>query len=59
MWTGIGLQADRGRDQKLIRMEDELPKRVISQHEAIVAVSIDRRAPGSGPEAPDRLVHLP
>ena len=45
--------------QKLIRMEDELHKRVIGQHEAIVAVSKSIRRARPGSEAPNRLVHLP
>ncbi len=47
---------------KLLRMEDELHKRVIGQHDAIKAVVPGHPAhPGrpEGPEAPRRLVHLP
>ena len=63
MWTGIPVfKLTEAESQKLIRMEDELHKRVIGQEEAIVAVSksIRRaRAGHQGSEAPDRLVHLP
>ena len=63
MWTGIPVfKLTEAESQKLIRMEEELHKRVVGQDEAIVAVSksIRRaRAGHQGPEAPDRLVHLP
>src|SRR5438093_13241955 len=40
MWTGIPVfKLTEAESQKLIRMEDELHKRVIGQHQAIVAVS--------------------
>ena len=40
MWTGIPVfKLTEAESQKLIRMEDELHKRVIGQEEAIVAVS--------------------
>ena len=63
MWTGIPVfKLTEAETQKLIRMEDELHKRVIGQEEAIVAVSKSIRRARAGnqrPEAPDRLVHLP
>ena len=40
MWTGIPVfKLTEAESQRLIRMEDELHKRVIGQHQAIVAVS--------------------
>jgi ATP-dependent Clp protease ATP-binding subunit ClpC len=56
-----GLQAHRGGDAKLLRMEDELHKRVIGQERP------SRPVPGhpphprrpQGPQAPVGLVHLP
>ena len=63
MWTGIPVfKLTEAETARLVRMEDELHKRVIGQHEAIVAVSksIRRaRARDQGPEAAERLVHLP
>ena len=63
MWTGIPVfKLTEAETQKLMRMEDELHKRVIGQHAAIEAVSkaIRRsRAGPQGPQAPHRLVHLP
>ena len=62
-WTGIPVyQLTEEETAKLLRMEDELHKRVVGQDEAIKALS-----PGDpphpcrpqGPEAPARLVHLP
>ena len=47
MWTGSGLELTEAESQRLIRMEDELHKRVIGQHQAIVAVAKSiRRARG-------------
>ena len=62
-WTGIPvdrmLEGERG---KLLRMEEELSKRVVGQAEA-VRRGLDRRAPGArrpaGSEPADRLVHVP
>ena len=63
MWTGIPVfKLTEAESQKLIRMEDELHKRVIGQDLAIVAVSKAIRRARAGikdPEAADRLVHLP
>src|SRR5918992_1304144 len=40
MWTGIPVfKLTEAESQRLVRMEDELHKRVIGQHQAIVAVS--------------------
>ena len=46
---------------RLLRMEEELGKRYIGQHDAVKALSRSiRRTPGrsEGPEAAERLVHL-
>ena len=63
MWTGIPVfKLTEAESQRLVRMEEELHKRVIGQDAAIIAVSkaIRRaRAGHQGPEAADRLVHLP
>ena len=63
MWTGIPVfKLTEAESQKLIRMEEELHKRVIGQEAAIVAVSKAIRRARAGikdPEAADRLVHLP
>ena len=63
MWTGIPVfKLTEAETQKLMRMEEELHKRVIGQHAAVEVISkaIRRsRAGPEGPEAPDRLVHLP
>ena len=63
MWTGIPVfKLTEAESKKLMRMEDELHKRVIGQQ------TVDRgRLQGDpplacgpqGPQAPDRLVHLP
>ena len=63
MWTGIPVfKLTEAETQKLMRMEEELHKRVIGQHAAIEAVSKAHpplaRGP-QGPQAADRLVHLP
>ena len=63
MWTGIPVfKLTEAESQRLIRMEEELHKRVIGQHVAIEAVSKAIRRARAGikdPEAADRLVHLP
>ena len=62
-WTGIPVQSlTEEETAKLLRMEDEMHKRIVGQHEAIVAVSRGhpphpRRPQGSA--AAGRLVHLP
>ena len=49
MWTGIPVfKLTEAESQKLIRMEDELHKRVIGQEEAIVAVSKSIRRARAG-----------
>jgi len=62
MWTGIPVfKLTEAESQKLIRMEDELHKRVSARRGDRRRVQVDpARARGNqGPEAPDRLVHLP
>ena len=63
MWTGIPVfELTEAESQRLVRMEDELHKRVIGQHQAIVAgLEVDPPRPrgDQGYEAADRLVHLP
>ena len=63
IWTGIPVyKLTEEETQKLLRMEDELHKRVVGQEDAIKAVSAGdpphARRP-QGPEAPVGLVHLP
>ena len=63
MWTGIPVfKLTEAETQKLMRMEEELHKRVIGQDAGDRGrlegdPPLPRRA--QGPEAPDRLVHLP
>ena len=55
MWTGIPVfKLTEAETQKLIRMEDELHKRVIGQDEAIVAVSKSIRRARAGIKDPKR-----
>ena len=55
MWTGIPVfKLTEAESQKLIRMEDELHKRVIGQHEAIVAASKAIRRARAGIKDPKR-----
>ena len=55
MWTGIPVfKLTEAESQKLIRMEDELHKRVIGQEEAIVAVSKSIRRARAGIKDPKR-----
>ncbi len=55
MWTGIPVfKLTEAESQKLIRMEDELHKRVIGQDEAIVAVSKSIRRARAGIKDPKR-----
>jgi ATP-dependent Clp protease ATP-binding subunit ClpC len=60
--TGVPLQRlEKAEAERLLELEKELHKKVISQEEAIKAIakSIRRARAGSeGPEAPDGLVHL-
>ena len=63
MWTGIPVfKLTEAETAKLMRMEEELHKRVIGQHQAIEVVSKAIRRSRAGlkdPKRPDRLVHLP
>jgi ATP-dependent Clp protease ATP-binding subunit ClpC len=55
MWTGIPVfKLTEAESQKLIRMEDELHKRVIGQDEAIIAVSKSIRRARAGIKDPKR-----
>jgi ATP-dependent Clp protease ATP-binding subunit ClpC len=55
MWTGIPVfKLTEAESQRLIRMEDELHKRVIGQEEAIVAVSRSIRRSRAGIKDPKR-----
>jgi len=54
-WTGIPVsRLVEAETQKLLRMEDELHKRIIGQHEAVVAVSKALRRSRSGLKDPNR-----
>ncbi|NLY59208.1 MAG: AAA domain-containing protein, partial [Gammaproteobacteria bacterium] len=54
-WTGIPVSKMlEGERDKLLRMEDELHKRVIGQHEAVVAVSNAVRRSRAGLSDPNR-----
>jgi len=54
-WTGIPVsRLVEAETQKLLRMEDELHKRIIGQHEAVVAVSRALRRSRSGLKDPAR-----
>jgi ATP-dependent Clp protease ATP-binding subunit ClpC len=54
-WTGIPVsRLVEAETQKLLRMEDELHKRIIGQHEAVVAVSRALRRSRSGLKDPNR-----
>ena len=55
MWTGIPVfKLTEAESQRLVRMEDELHKRVIGQHEAIIAVSKSIRRARAGIKDPKR-----
>src|SRR4030088_1315301 len=55
MWTGIPVfKLTEAESQRLIRMEDELHKRVIGQEEAIIAVSKSIRRARAGIKDPKR-----
>jgi ATP-dependent Clp protease ATP-binding subunit ClpC len=55
MWTGIPVfKLTEAESEKLIRMEDELHKRVIGQDEAIIAVSKSIRRARAGIKDPKR-----
>src|SRR5436853_849386 len=54
MWTGIPVfKLTEAESQRLVRMEEELHKRVIGQEEAIVAVSKSIRRARAGIKAPN------
>ncbi|MDR3708948.1 MAG: ATP-dependent Clp protease ATP-binding subunit [Capsulimonadaceae bacterium] len=54
-WTGIPVsRLVEAETQKLLRMEDELHKRIIGQHEAVVAISKALRRSRSGLKDPNR-----
>ena len=56
-WTGIPVNTMlQGEAAKLLRMEDELHKRVVGQHEAIAAVSDALRRARSGLKDPKRPI---
>ncbi len=56
-WTGIPVaRMLEGETEKLVRMEDELHRRIIGQHEAIVAVSDSIRRARSGLKDPRRPI---
>ena len=60
-WTGIPVDKMlEGEKEKLLRMEQQLSKRVIGQAEAVKAVSTaaPRARRPAGPESADRLVHV-
>ena len=55
MWTGIPVfKLTEAESQRLVRMEDELHKRVIGQHQAIVAVAKAIRRARAGIKDPKR-----
>jgi ATP-dependent Clp protease ATP-binding subunit ClpC len=56
-WTGIPVtRIEEGEQQKLLRMEDELANRVVSQKDAVIAVSRAIRRSRSGLKDPARPV---
>ena len=61
-WTGIPVyKLTEEETSRLLRMEEELHKRVVGQDDAVKAVSkAIRRTEGraQGPEAPVRVVHV-
>ena len=57
LWTGIPVtRMLQGERDKLIRMEDEIHKRMINQHEAVEAVSNAVRRSRSGMQDPNRPI---
>ncbi|MEZ6042918.1 MAG: ATP-dependent chaperone ClpB [Planctomycetaceae bacterium] len=57
LWTGIPVaRMMQGEREKLIRMEDEIHKRMINQHEAVEAVSNAVRRARSGMQDPNRPI---
>ena len=61
-WTGVPVDKMlEGEREKLLKMEEEIMRRVVGQHEAVHAVSTAvrrARAGLAGPEPADRLVHV-
>jgi ATP-dependent Clp protease ATP-binding subunit ClpB len=56
-WTGVPIDKMlKGEKEKLLRMEDELAKRVIGQQEAVHAVSTAVRRAGAGLQDPNRPI---
>ena len=57
LWTGIPVtRMLQGEREKLLRMEDEIHKRMINQHEAVEAVSNAVRRSRSGMQDPNRPI---
>lgn len=57
LWTGIPVaRMMQGEREKLLRMEDEIHKRMINQHEAVEAVSNAVRRARSGMQDPNRPI---
>ena len=57
VWTGIPVaRMMQGEREKLLRMEDEIHKRMINQHEAVEAVSNAVRRARSGMQDPNRPI---
>ena len=63
MWTGIPVTRIREEEsERLLHMEDELARRVVSQKEAIESISRAVRRARAGlkdPKRPDRRLHVP
>ena len=56
-WTGIPVnKLKQGEQERLLRMEDNLHKRVIGQHDAVVAVSDAVRRSRAGLQDPNRPI---
>jgi ATP-dependent Clp protease ATP-binding subunit ClpB len=56
-WTGVPVDKMlEGEREKLLHMEDELAKRVVGQHEAVVAVSTAVRRARAGLQDPNRPI---
>ena len=57
VWTGVPVaRMMQGEREKLLRMEDEIHKRMINQHEAVEAVSNAVRRARSGMQDPNRPI---
>ncbi|MEQ9406478.1 MAG: ATP-dependent chaperone ClpB [Fuerstiella sp.] len=57
LWTGVPVaRMMQGEREKLLRMETEIHKRMINQHEAVEAVSNAVRRARSGMQDPDRPI---